>query len=165
VLFSSPNRLRRLRKLWICKCAKCDANDFWPTARLPIDVRSTPNAEVKLDGEAARRRAFVAVRNPALDCDQVSLIKDSYAECAACSPLAIEAVAHRDLPRGSDTPQFNISAMTAGYARFHTPWPGNALSLHPMTILPRARRAGGATDPCGLRVIRECNAERPSNDC
>lgn len=119
VLVFRPNRLRWLRKLGICKCAKCDANEFRHTAWLPIDVRSTANAEVKLDGEAARRSTLEAIGSPALDCDHVSLIEDSDAESAPSSPLASEAVAHRDLSWAADTQQFKISAMTAGCTRFH----------------------------------------------
>jgi len=129
---SSPNRLRWLRELGICKGAKCDADDVRHTAGFPIDVRPTANAEVKPDGEPARRIAFEAVSNTALDGYHVPLIENCDAECAPGSPLAIEAVAHRDLSWAAVAPQFNISAMTTSCARFHNLRPGGALgnALH-----------------------------------
>jgi|SRR5580658_3053135 hypothetical protein len=66
VLIFGPNRLRWVRKAGICKRTKCDAREFRRTTWLPIDVRSTANAEVKLDGEAARRSTFEAISSPAL---------------------------------------------------------------------------------------------------
>ena len=127
VFVSSPNRLRWLREFRICKGAKCDTDDVRHTAGFPIDVRSTANAEVKLDGEAARRIAFEAVSYAALDGNHVSLVENRDAECAPGSPLAIEAVAHRDLSWAAVAPQFNITAMTASCARFHKFWPGGTL--------------------------------------
>ena len=94
MLVSRPNRLRWLREFGICKGAKCDADDVRHAAGFPIDVRPTANAEVKPDGETARRIAFEAVNNAALDGNHVSLIENRDAECAPGSPLAIDAVAH-----------------------------------------------------------------------
>jgi hypothetical protein len=127
---SSPNRLRWLRELGICKGAKCDADAVLHTAGFPIDVRPTANAEVKFDGEAARRIAFEAVCNSALDGNHVSVIENRDAERAPGSPLAIEAVAHRDLSWAAVASQFNIPTMTASCARFHKLQPGGG-SAHP----------------------------------
>jgi hypothetical protein len=130
VFVCSPNRLRRLRKLGICEGAKCDANEFWHTAWFPTDVRSAANAEVKLDGKATRRIAFEAISSPTLDFDHVLLIENRDAECTPSSPLAIEAVAHRDLSWAAVTQQFDISAMASGCARFHKFWPSATLNRH-----------------------------------
>ena len=126
VFVSSPNRLRWLRELGICKGAKCDADDIRHTAGFPIDARPTANAEVKTDREAARRIAFEAVSNAALHGNPVSLIENRDAKCASGSPLAIEAVAHRDLSWVAVAPKFNIPAVTASCARLHRFRPGGA---------------------------------------
>ena len=114
-----PNRLVRRRSGGVGERADRYSNQVGQPLWLPVHIRPTAWAEVKLDRKPARRWALEDNRLPLHDAHAPSFIERSNAERAPRPPLAIQAMAHRNFAGRAIALQLQSPAMAAGLTSLH----------------------------------------------
>src|SRR5262249_41666207 len=101
VLAGRKDGLFRPRERRIAKGPDSDPNHLRHAFRLPKHRRSAMWTEVKGHGRSHNRASCERLRSTSNDVDRISRVKSRDPEYASGSPLAVDAMTHRDTPRFS----------------------------------------------------------------